>query len=393
MPDSNGKICYAVVAGGWISQGAFMPGLEQTDNSVMTALVTGDPVKADELAALYDLKSYHYDEFDTLLRSGEIDAIYLATPNFRHREFAVPALEAGIHVLLEKPMAANEEDCLAIAEAAKRSGAKLMVAYRLHFEPGTVEMVHRVRAGEIGDICADPSLPVQTLVVAGGDGSVNEALTGFQNHPAPPQLGIIPFGTANVLALELGLPRNAKAIAELIRRGKTRQLHYGLANGRPFVLMASAGFDAEVVHAVPLSLKRRLGKLAYVITALRTGFKRKSASLKVILDGEELTGKLAVASNARHYGGPFVICPDASVTKAGLQMLILEKDDPLSAIRFGLALLLGRVHKARGVKLMPFDRARILSKTPVAVQIDGDPFGTTPVEIEVSRSSLEIVVP
>lgn len=109
------------------------------------------------------------------------------------------------------------------------------------------------RAGEIGDICADPSLPVQTLVVAGGDGSVNEALTGFQNHPAPPQLGIIPFGTANVLALELGLPRNAKAIAELIRRGKTRQLHYGLANGRPFVLMASAGFDAEVVHAVPLS--------------------------------------------------------------------------------------------------------------------------------------------
>lgn len=151
MPDSNGKVRYAVVAGGWISQGAFMPGLEQTDNSVMTALVTGDPVKADELAALYDLKSYHYDEFQTLLTSGEIDAIYLATPNFRHREFAVPALEAGIHVLLEKPMAANEEDCLAIAEAAKRSGAKLMVAYRLHFEPGTVEMVSRVRAGDIGD--------------------------------------------------------------------------------------------------------------------------------------------------------------------------------------------------------------------------------------------------
>jgi predicted dehydrogenase len=91
MPDSNGKIRYAVVAGGWISQGAFMPGLEQTDNSVMTALVTGDPVKADELAALYDLKSYHYDEFATLLSSGEIDAIYLATPNFRQPNAQAPS--------------------------------------------------------------------------------------------------------------------------------------------------------------------------------------------------------------------------------------------------------------------------------------------------------------
>ncbi|UCJ14869.1 Gfo/Idh/MocA family oxidoreductase [Pseudomonas sp. MM211] len=151
MPDAQGKVRYAVVAGGWISQGAFMPGVGQTDNSVITALVTGDPIKADELAALYDIKSYSYEEFPTLLASGEIDAIYLATPNFRHREFAEPALEAGIHVLLEKPMATSEEDCKAITAAAERSGAKLMIAYRLHFEPGTVEMIHRIRSGDIGD--------------------------------------------------------------------------------------------------------------------------------------------------------------------------------------------------------------------------------------------------
>ncbi len=151
MPDAQGKIRYAVVAGGWISQGAFMPGVDQTSNSVMTALVTGDPIKADELAAMYDLKSYSYEQFPELLASGEIDAIYLATPNFRHREFAVPALEAGIHVLLEKPMAASEEDCLAINAAAERGNAKLMIAYRLHCEPGTVDMVQRVRRGDIGE--------------------------------------------------------------------------------------------------------------------------------------------------------------------------------------------------------------------------------------------------
>ena len=151
MPDAQGKIRYAVVAGGWISQGAFMPGVDQTSNSVMTALVTGDPIKADKLAELYDLKSYSYEQFPQLLASGEIDAIYLATPNFRHREFAVPALEAGIHLLLEKPMATSEEDCLAINDAAKRGNAKLMIAYRLHCEPGTVEMIDRVRRGDIGD--------------------------------------------------------------------------------------------------------------------------------------------------------------------------------------------------------------------------------------------------
>jgi predicted dehydrogenase len=151
MPDAQGKIRYAVVGGGWIPQGAFMPGVGQTSNSVMTALVTGDPIKADQLAANYGLKSYRYEDFQRLLDSGEIDAVYLATPNFRHREFAEPALKAGIHVLLEKPMAASEDDCLAINAAARQSGAKLMIAYRLHCEPGTVEMVERVRRGDIGD--------------------------------------------------------------------------------------------------------------------------------------------------------------------------------------------------------------------------------------------------
>lgn len=150
MPDLNGKIRYAVVGGGSISQGAFMPGVGQTENSVMTALVTGDPIKADKLAKRYDLKSYSYTQYPELLASGEIDAVYVATPNFLHREFVVPALKAGIHVLLEKPMAANEDDCKAMLAAAQRSNAKFMIAYRLHSEPGTLEMIERVHAGDFG---------------------------------------------------------------------------------------------------------------------------------------------------------------------------------------------------------------------------------------------------
>lgn len=151
MPDSKGRIRYAVVGGGSISQGAFMPGVGQTDNSVMAALVTGDPVKAAHLAKRYGLKSYTYEQYDRLLASGEIDAVYVATPNFRHTEFVVPALEAGIHVLLEKPMATDEAECEKMLEAQKRTGTKLMIAYRLHCEPGTLEMIERVHAGEFGE--------------------------------------------------------------------------------------------------------------------------------------------------------------------------------------------------------------------------------------------------
>lgn len=151
MPNAAGKIRYGVVAGGSISQGAFMPGIGQTDNSVITALVTGDPQKATQLAGQYGLKAYAYEDYAALLSAGEIDAVYVATPNFRHREFVIPALEAGIHVLLEKPMGTREADCLAMIEAARRSGAKLMIAYRLHCEPGTLDMIERVHAGHFGD--------------------------------------------------------------------------------------------------------------------------------------------------------------------------------------------------------------------------------------------------
>ncbi|ADZ71806.1 diacylglycerol/lipid kinase family protein [Polymorphum gilvum] len=272
---------------------------------------------------------------------------------------------------------------------------RFLDAVRAHLAAGGCEVEVRLttRAGEIGEICADPRLAVGILAVAGGDGSVNEAITGFQSNPMPPDLAVIPFGTANVLAHELGLPTSAEGLARMMLRRKTAPLHYGLANGRPFVLMASAGFDAEVVHAVPLALKRRLGKLAYVITALRLAFTRKGRDLEATADGERIVCRLAVATNGRCYGGPFTVCPDASVSRPGLHLLALEKDGPLSALRFGLALLLGRVHKARGVRLRPFAHLRIASTHAVPAQVDGDPFGRTPVEITAAPDALSILVP
>ena len=86
------------------------------------------------------------------MSASVVDALYVATPNWRHAEFAVPALEAGIHVLLEKPMEVSSEACQKIIDAQTRSGARLMVAYRLHFEPATIAVIELVRSGKLGEV-------------------------------------------------------------------------------------------------------------------------------------------------------------------------------------------------------------------------------------------------
>ena len=173
------KIRYAIVGLGNIAQEAMLPGVAHTGNSTVAALVTGDPVKATELANMYaPAKTYSYDQFGELLRSGEIDAIYLSTPNWRHAEFAVPALEAGVHVLLEKPMEVSSAGCEQILAAQAKSGAKLMVAYRLHFEPATVAAVERIRSGDLGEVHVFSSTFAQML-----DPANHRARSGVEAGP------------------------------------------------------------------------------------------------------------------------------------------------------------------------------------------------------------------
>ena len=147
------KVRYAVVGLGDISQEAMLPGIDRTGNSELVALVTGDPAKARELGERYGIDATcDYDGFDALIRSGTIDAVYVGTPNWRHAEFVVPALQAGIHVLCEKPLEVSAAKCREIIGAQRASSAKLMVAYRLHFEPATLDAIERIRSGELGEL-------------------------------------------------------------------------------------------------------------------------------------------------------------------------------------------------------------------------------------------------
>ncbi|WP_439527777.1 diacylglycerol/lipid kinase family protein [Pannonibacter sp.] len=298
------------------------------------------------------------------------------------------------HTLSLVPEAARSVLILANPTSGSYRPARLEAICKGLTDSGHAVSLHLTkRAGEIGEIAANPGLAIGVLAVAGGDGSVNEAITGFQQNSNPPALAVIPSGTANVLAAELGLPRKAKAIADMIARRRCVPLHYGLANGRPFVLMASAGFDAEVVHAVPLSLKRRLGKLAYGLIGVEVALSRQGQDLTVEADGAILTCRLAIATKSRCYGGPFVVCREASVTEPGLHLVTLAEDNALSALRYGLALMMGRLDKAQGVKIMRAERISISAARRVPAQVDGDPFGVTPLTIEPAPLPVSIIVP
>ncbi|HIW96095.1 MAG TPA: Gfo/Idh/MocA family oxidoreductase [Candidatus Corynebacterium gallistercoris] len=139
---------FAVVGAGQIAQQAFIPGLEQLPEAKLVAIVTGSPEKAEA----FGVPGYSYDQYSELLNSGDIDAVYVAVPVDQHREYTLPALKAGIPVLCEKPMAASVEDCQAMIEASEQSGAPLMLAYRMHHDPYTLELLDIVRSGTLGEL-------------------------------------------------------------------------------------------------------------------------------------------------------------------------------------------------------------------------------------------------
>jgi predicted dehydrogenase len=144
-------INYAVVGAGWISQQAFLPGVRQSGNSRVAAIVTGDRAKAARLADFYGIDTVvGYDSYDALMTNPKIDAVYIALPNHMHANYAIRAARAGKHILVEKPLALSEDEALAMIAAARSANVFLMTAYRLHNEPGTVALLEHIRANAIG---------------------------------------------------------------------------------------------------------------------------------------------------------------------------------------------------------------------------------------------------
>ncbi|MEJ7618683.1 MAG: Gfo/Idh/MocA family oxidoreductase [Pyrinomonadaceae bacterium] len=148
------KIRYAVIGLGHIAQVAVLPAFAHAKkNSELVALVSSDQEKLKKLGRKYAVKRLvPYEGYDELLRSGDIDAVYIALPNQLHREYTISAARAGVHVLCEKPMAVTDKECEQMIRAADEGRIKLMIAYRLHFEAANMKAVEMARTGKLGDV-------------------------------------------------------------------------------------------------------------------------------------------------------------------------------------------------------------------------------------------------
>lgn len=171
------RIRYAVIGQGYFAQAAILPAFKNCPNSELTAIFSEDQRKLSELGDLYEVEhKLGYDQYDSFLASGQVDAVYIALPNNQHCEYTVRAARAGVHVLCEKPMATSEEECAQMIQACASANVKLMTAYRLHFEEANLEAIEIAKSGKLGNVRAFNS--VFTMQVKDGNTRLRGDLGG-----------------------------------------------------------------------------------------------------------------------------------------------------------------------------------------------------------------------
>lgn len=236
---------------------------------------------------------------------------------------------------------------------------------------------------------AEPDFDV--VVAAGGDGTVNAVLNGLAENPRP--LGVLPLGTANVLAREIELPRDIEAVATLIAEGLPQPVWPGRVGNRLFLTMAGIGFDAEVVAAVDPNLKRRIGRLAFVWAILLRVLHYRRCELRVTVDGVEHRAAAVIAAKGRHYAGPFVLVPEARLADPKLDLVLFRDGGRIAALRYLGALLLGRIRHANGITTLRVQTAEVSTSEPVAIQADGEIVGAAPAEMGVAAQPIMLLRP
>lgn len=293
--------------------------------------------------------------------------------------------------------------CLIANPAAGPAGAKpdwSLVATRLRGAGWWVSLVATTGPGSAGAIARDAVRDgSRMIVVAGGDGTINEAIQALAGSDVV--LGLIPVGTANILARELKIPLSPLEAAAVLVDGHPRPIDLGLVSwpgrpGRYFCEMVGVGFDAATVSGVPPEMKTALGKGAYVVSAVTTSFTHKPSRMRLLVDGRRFRrlSFMLTISNTGLYGADFLkIRPDASVDDGLLDAAVFRGQTFFSAWWEFLAIAARRLKEWTDVEFLTFRRIEVRTARPVPIQIDGDPAGTTPVTVEIVPKALKVMVP
>ena len=234
------------------------------------------------------------------------------------------------------------------------------------------------------------------IIVAGGDGTINEAIQGLTGTKA--RLAIIPRGTANVLAHELGLPLDDEQAAIVAAKGKSRKIYLGLAidettqESRHFVLMAGIGLDASVVRRVQPSLKKRIGKGAFWISGLSHLATWDPRPFTLEIDGQTYTTTFAAIGKSAKYGGDLAITPGARLDEREFEICIIQTTSRLRYLHLlSYALRDGMPRDSEEVRFVK--AASVKAYGDAQVQVDGELIGHLPMRFEIAPHSLEVIVP
>lgn len=233
------------------------------------------------------------------------------------------------------------------------------------------------------------------VVAAGGDGTVNEVLNGLQGSSA--RVGIIPCGTTNVLATELGLPTRPEAIADLLAGGQVRDIYAGDVNGRRFGMMTGIGYDARVVESVDLDLKKKAGKLAYVLAMVRELRRFGQQQYLLEVDGQRHTATSVVCTLGRHYAGSYILAREARIDEPALHLVLVQTLSRWAFLLMLLALPLGLAQRLPFMKTVKGRHVRIsrlpATDAPEKLQADGDIVGELPADIRINDTPLKVLAP
>jgi diacylglycerol kinase (ATP) len=243
----------------------------------------------------------------------------------------------------------------------------------------------------------------ETIVAAGGDGTVNEVLNGIADEPdgfSRTRLGVMPVGTVNVFARELGLPSDLRQAWATIARGRTiaidlPQVHFRSGQDlqrRFFAQMAGCGFDARVVSLVNWELKKKLGKFAFAIATLQA--LRTKLDMITVSDGaRSYSGQLVLLGNGRFYAGSFPLFDRADLSDGKIDVCVFSRINWLILLRYGCAYLCPRWLFRGAEQYFQAQSLRLESAPSTLLEIDGETVGCLPATCQIWPRVLRVIVP
>lgn len=236
------------------------------------------------------------------------------------------------------------------------------------------------------------------ILVAGGDGTINETANGMVHSEVP--LGILPVGTGNVLATELGLRGSAEVYAGQVCEWLPRRISVGLlvadsgAVRRHFLMMAGVGFDAPIIQKVDPGLKQNIGTLSYWIAGLGE-LSRELDEFETLTDGLRRTCTFALASRVRNYGGSVEIARHSGLLRDDFGLVLFEGRKTFRYLEYLASAMAGRLQETEGASILHARTAefRPLGLEEVYVQVDGELAGRLPASVEIVPDALTLLTP